>query len=325
MSDIPEIPTIETDSEIPTTDVPEVANIPEVNEEGLNPSEETDVESEDTTETEKTPEELHEETELEEFVEKRNKDINEEIEDTLNNPQNEVNSYLIEQLEEPEAKDTEVGKEQLLTIDKINQQIKEEGDRAKEDITQISGLDSENSNKEENLVKGVDKPAETLPSEEVIEEEWGWFDEEIDPEIEDFLKSIGEEEQTGRLSPEELRVFEDLRQSILDRFPVVGSTSSFGTLNSMLDAMPNEEENATKETIKILLRLAVRLGTRIVALIADEIVKSADKDDSTTRFIFGAVRESAKGIESAADTFITGKDRADRLTKDIRNRLFRKK
>ena len=60
------------------------------------------------------------------------------------------------------------------------------------------------------------------------------------------------------------------------------------------------------------------------AFIADEIVKSTDKDDKTTKFIFGSIRDAAKGVESAADTLITGEERTERLTKTIRNRLFQK-
>jgi hypothetical protein len=70
--------------------------------------------------------------------------------------------------------------------------------------------------------------------------------------------------------------------------------------------------------------MAVRLGTRIVSLIADEMVKSADKDDKTTKFIFGAIRDTAKGFESMADATITGEEHSKRLTITVRNFIFEK-
>lgn len=127
----------------------------------------------------------------------RTANIDRDMENILNNPQDPTNSYLIEQLREPEAQDPEVGKKQLLKISEINQEIEEEGDKAKKDIAEILGLDSKNLDKEEviekevidenkeNLVEEVDKPGETPPSEEVIEREEKEVDEEENPETEE--------------------------------------------------------------------------------------------------------------------------------------------
>lgn len=326
MSDIPEIPSIETGSEIPTTDIPEVS------EGDLNLSEETGVESEDTEPTPENEEISEEDQELTELGEKRNEDINEEIEDTLNNPQNEVNSHLIAQLREPEALDSEVGKEKLLEIDNINEKIKNLGNKAIKDINEISGLNpgkqesdinsdvtSEDNQNNESVTENNENPEN---KEETKEK---WIDEELDPETEEFLRDRGEEDLTGKLTPEELRLYENFKQLIVDRFPPVGSMSSMGTLNRMLDSLPDEEDSKLKQVIKILLRTAVRLGTRVVAFVADEMVKSADKDDKTTKFIFGAIRDAAKGAESMADTAITGENKPERLTKTTRDFIFGKK
>jgi len=204
MTDIPEIPTIEENPITSESSVLDLNNASEnltgglsenseETEEIVNNEEEPEAPKEDALEGEGAP------TDGEiEVGYGRAENIDEDMENILNNPQDPTNNYLIEQLREPEAqKNPEVGKEQLLKISKINQQIKEEGDEAKEDIAEILGLDSKNLDKEEviekevidenkeNLVEEVDKPGETTPSEEAIEREEKEVDEEENPETEE--------------------------------------------------------------------------------------------------------------------------------------------
>lgn len=282
--------------------------------------------------------------------------------DDLNTPSNEYLKGLMEQPEAPDAEKSPEGNKALITITRINEQMeqalrdfedfvnqingnkKPENSGAKPTGTKpdVSSLSEETTNPEpmtevvegewvdEENIDGPDEQEEpssetTDTNEETVDGEWILIDEGLEPETEEYLRENGEEDLIGQLTPEELRLYESFRQLILDRFPPVGSMSSVGTLNNMIDSKPEEEEAKLKQIIKILLRTAVRVGTRTVAFIADELVKSADKDDKTTKFIFGSIRDAAKGAESMADTAITGKDRSERLTKTTRDLLFGKK
>lgn len=288
-----------------------------------------------------------------------------EAEGETNNLNTASNKHLRDQMKQPEALDAEKspeGKKALTKITEIDEKIREELENLKEFFEQINGnkkpegtsnqsstqpeMSQNTVNPESEAIEGerVDEINEsseesgnepdeqeetssetTDTSEDVIDGEWILIDEGLDPETEDYLRENGAEDLTGQLTPEELRLYESFRQLILDRFPPVGSVSSVGTLNSMLDSLPDEEGSKLKQVIKILLRTAVRAETRTVAFIADEIVKSADKDDKTTKFIFGSIRDAAKGAESMADTAITGKEKAERLTKTTRDFIFGKK
>lgn len=288
-----------------------------------------------------------------------------EAEGETNNLNTASNKHLRDQMKQPEALDAEKspeGKKALTKITEIDEKIREELENLKEFFEQINGnkkpegtsnqsstqpeMSQDTVNPESEAIEGerVDEINEsseesgnepdeqeetssetTDTSEDVIDGEWILIDEGLDPETEDYLRENGAEDLTGQLTPEELRLYESFRQLILDRFPPVGSVSSVGTLNSMLDSLPDEEGSKLKQVIKILLRTAVRAGTRTVAFIADEIVKSADKDDKTTKFIFGSIRDAAKGAESMADIAITGKEKAERLTKTTRDFIFGKK
>lgn len=288
-----------------------------------------------------------------------------EAEGETNNLNTASNKHLRDQMKQPEALDAEKspeGKKALTKITEIDEKIREELENLKEFFEQINGnkkpegtsnqsstqpeMSQDTVNPESEAIEGerVDEINEsseesgnepdeqeetssetTDTSEDVIDGEWILIDEGLDPETEDYLRENGAEDLTGQLTPEELRLYESFRQLILDRFPPVGSVSSVGTLNSMLDSLPDEEGSKLKQVIKILLRTAVRAETRTVAFIADEIVKSADKDDKTTKFIFGSIRDAAKGAESMADTAITGKEKAERLTKTTRDFIFGKK
>lgn len=280
-----------------------------------------------------------------------------EVEDEINNLNIPSNEHLRNQMgeaEAPAAEETSAGNKALVAITEANEGMEQALRDFIDSVNQITGEkkpDNANTNNPrspriQNPELDINSPKdpvieaewlnempegneneseEAQINEEIIEGEWILIDEGLDPETEEFLRENGEEELTGELNPEELRLYESFRQLILDRFPAVGSVSSAGTLNNMLDSLPNNEGDTLKQVIKILLRTAVRLETRIVAFVADEIAKSADSDDQTTKFIFNAIRDAAKGMESAADTAITGKDKPERLTKAIRNFIFRKK
>ena len=149
----------------------------------------------------------------------------------------------------------------------------------------------------------------------------GILDEDISPETEEFLIDNGLEDIAQGLSPEELenlKRLNNLLRTTLDSY-VGQNLATLGLVNVL--AGNGEKENILKEALKVLLRMAVRMGTRTVAFIADEIVKSADKDDKATKFIFGSIRDGAKGIEGASDTLITGKEKPERATKAVSDLL----
>lgn len=286
-----------------------------------------------------------------------------EAEGETNNLNTASNKHLRDQMKQPEALDAEKspeGKKALTKITEIDEKIREELENLKEFFEQINGnkkpegtsnqsstqpeMSQDTVNPESEAIEGerVDEINEsseesgnepdeqeetssetTDTSEDVIDGEWILIDEGLDPETEDYLRENGAEDLTGQLTPEELRLYESFRQLILDRFPPVGSVSSVGTLNSMLDSLPDEEGSKLKQVIKIFLRIAAR-APRVIGFVADQMVKSADKEDKTTKFIFGSIRDAAKGFESMADTAITGENKPERLTKATRDFFFGK-
>lgn len=318
MADTPEIP----------KETPEVSNtggitgIEGTNEAEISP--ENDMEEGETLTESESQEDITQEK-VEHIVEDRKDDGLEQAEEDME-PTEYENEILedgkkfgipLEEYERIQEEMMSATKEYLKYIDYImnlpnkDAEIpKTEEKEPKEEL--LEEMDPEGTNSEEltQVEEGADK-------------EEKWFNEEIDPETEEFLVNNGEEQLTGELSPEELRIYEELKQMILDRFPAVGTTSSLGTLNTMLEELPQEERDRGKEAIKIMLRIAIRLP-RIVSFVADEIVKSADKDDKTTRFIFGSIRDATKSMEEMADTAITGDEHPERLTKTMRDFLFEK-
>lgn len=315
MSDIPEIPKIEAGSKIPTT------NISEVSEEDLNPSEETGIESKDTEhtpESKETPEGPPEESKdkkLTEFGERRNEDIEEEIEDTLNNRQNYVNRYLIKNLSEPEAQDTEVGKEQLLEIDRINQQIKEEGNKAKKYIAEISGKLTtgeleENKNIEEIYIKEV-------------ADWWGFTEDknfspetqtliENNPDLSDLLKDF---------TPEEQKIFEEMYHKIFDTLPPEDRNKLLDEKNIINSILNQEaEKDRAEEFRKLMVRLAVKVSVKVAVAILKNIQKSSES--KVAKVTCGTLADLLEAGGKELDKAYTGEINPEDLTIALRNHFF---
>ena len=283
-------------------------------------------------------------TEVLEIANEREDQIDREVDLALNDPNEPGNSYLLKLTEDY----TEAGESEFIEIERINDEIRKAGDEAREDINEtVSELENpsieEDGNNEEiieedgDIVEGewepIDENEEEIVQEEIIENtgeegldneneivdgEWEFLDEDISPETEEFLIDNGLEDIAQGLSPEELEKFEEIKQLIADNFRQLSVGQNLATLGLVNVLAGNgEKENILKEALKVLLRMAVRMGTRTVAFIADEIVKSADKDDKATKFIFGSIRDGAKGIEGASDTLITGKEKPERATKAV--------
>lgn len=160
---------------------------------------------------------------------------------------------------------------------------------------------------------------------EVVEGQWRLLQNGILPETiayfrgdkdvdDDFIENI-----SRNLSDEEFKKFDQIWKQILDKAPSIDSGPFSKYLNTKLETMPKEERETLKEVIKIILRLGVRMGTRVIAFVAREIAKSADKDDKTTKLIFNSIADAADGIESMADSAITGDDKPRRLTTQTRD------
>ena len=190
-----------------------------------------------------------------------------------------------------------------------------------EEVIEDVGEDSEMVQGEvvEEIMEDVGE--EVLQSEEIVDGEWEFLDEDISPETEEFLIDNGLEDIAQGLSPEELEKFEEIKQLIADNFRQLSVSQNLNALGVTSILAGVEDESRVKEVIKVLLRVGVRMGTRIIAFVADEIVKSADKDDKGTKFLFGSIRDGVKGIESMSDTLITGKDKPERTTKAISDLL----
>ena len=236
------------------------------------------------------------------------KDINEIVSD-LENPSVEENGNNEETIEEDGG-----------IVDGDWEFIDENTEEAEEVIEDV-GEDSEMVQGEvvEEIIEDVGE--EVLQSEEIVDGEWEFLDEDISPETEEFLIDNGLEDIAQGLSPEELEKFEEIKQLIADNFRQLSVSQNLNALGVTSILAGTEDESRVKEAIKVLLRVGVRMGTRIIAFIADEIVKSADKDDKGTKFLFGSIRDGVKGIESMSDTLITGKDKPERTTKAISDLL----
>lgn len=158
---------------------------------------------------------------------------------------------------------------------------------------------------------------EILQSEEIVDGDWEFLDEDISPETEEFLIDNGLEDIAEDLSPEELEEVEKVKQFIADSFKQTGLGQNLKALGIDNVLSGGEKEDNLRETFKVLLRIGVRMGTRTMSFIADEIVKSADKDDKEIKLIFGSIRDSLRGIESMSDTLITGENKPERATKAV--------
>ena len=274
MTDIPEIPTIEENPITSESSVLDLNNASEnltgglsenseETEEIVNNEEEPEAPKEDALEGEGAP------TDGEiEVGYGRAENIDEDMENILNNPQDPTNNYLIEQLREPEAqKNPEVGKEQLLKISEINQKIEEEGDKAKKDIAEILGLDSEKPNNEE-IIEGeviIENPeTEETPEQqeeriknEIIGSIRKLLDEELSQKTNEILEQLGMSEMTQEVTSKQFEEFMKGLGQRLDKLNPMDKTLIMGNL-TMLEKLPGEEKDKFKEVLKILLKIAIK-------------------------------------------------------------------
>ena len=270
--------------------------------------------------------------EVSDVAEKTITNVEQDTDETLNGPG--INDHLRDLMGDPSY--STVGEGELKNIVGIEEDIIREEKAAKDYIRKIAGL--KNLENDEGVVEAGQEnvtPEKTVESEvvedtggnmeeevpqsdEVIDGEWRFLDEDIPPETKEFLESNGLEDISRDLSPEELEKFEEIKQLIADNFRQLSVSQNLAALgvNNILSSGEKEDSNL-KEAIKVLLRIAVRTGTRTIAFIADEIVKSADKEDKATKFLFGSIRDSARGIESMSDTLITGENKPERATKAV--------
>ncbi len=270
--------------------------------------------------------------EVSDVAEKTITNVEQDTDETLNGPG--INDHLRDLMGDPSY--STVGEGELKNIVGIEEDIIREEKAAKDYIRKIAGL--KNLENDEGVVEAGQEnvtPEKTVESEvvedtggnmeeevpqsdEVIDGEWRFLDEDIPPETKEFLESNGLEDISRDLSPEELEKFEEIKQLIADNFRQLSVSQNLAALgvNNILTSGEKEDSNL-KEAIKVLLRIAVRTGTRTIAFIADEIVKSADKEDKATKFLFGSIRDSARGIESMSDTLITGENKPERATKAV--------
>ena len=160
-----------------------------------------------------------------------------------------------------------------------------------------------------------DKPSPEVG--EVVFHQGEWLDEDIGDKTKEWLTGEGHEEVASPFSPEEEAFAEDVRESV---YKEVASEIDEGDpdvakiIKEVLDGEGDTSEEAL-EAAKLLLRIAVKAGTKLAASIAKNI--SRDKDvPQELRIFMGVVSDGLNEVGDFADKMIAGDSRAD-LERDI--------
>ena len=182
--------------------------------------------------------------EVSDVAEKTITNVEQDTDETLNGPG--INDHLRDLMGDPSY--STVGEGELKNIVGIEEDIIREEKAAKDYIRKIAGL--KNLENDEGVVEAGQEnvtPEKTVESEvvedtggnmeeevpqsdEVIDGEWRFLDEDIPPETKEFLESNGLEDISRDLSPEELEKFEEIKQLIADNFRQLSVSQNLAAL-----------------------------------------------------------------------------------------------
>jgi len=153
-----------------------------------------------------------------------------------------------------------------------------------------------------------------LPSDavegEVVYANGEWLVDDIDEGTKAWLEREGEVGATERYTPEEERTAQDFAEEMYseaarrDDANAGGATGCVGALNEI------SSNNNDQETMQLLLRIAIKIGTKVAVVSAKEIAKDPNTPREM-RIALGIFCDLADEGGKFAEKLITGEDKPD--------------
>lgn len=173
----------------------------------------------------------------------------------------------------------------------------ETGELPQETEAQISPEDAGNDTEEEgSTLEDIDDSVEMDQTEQLNE-----FVEKISDLLDlqkellqttiDGIEKTWQQEIMKGITSEQLEEFMKGIGQNLDKQPFMNFLNSLNAMLSQFEKMGNEQKDRTKEIMKLMLIVAVKISAKLVATAARNIAKSADKDDKVTQVIFGSIAD----------------------------------